>query len=73
MQILEISVVSEIKNVLFEGRLVTSLITKTGDRLGDNLDLLLKARTPFHRTLQHLRHSKNGLRNEAAGKNEAGL
>ena len=27
---------------------MTSLITKTGDRLGDNLDLLLKARTYIH-------------------------
>jgi hypothetical protein len=27
----------------FVGRLVTTLIQKTGDRLGDNLDLLLKA------------------------------
>ena len=27
----------------FVGRLVTCLIRKTGDRLGDNLDLLLKA------------------------------
>ena len=30
-------------SAVFVGRLVTCLIRKTGDRLGDNLDLLLKA------------------------------
>ena len=28
----------------FVGRLVTTLIQRTGDRLGENLDLLLKAK-----------------------------